>query len=46
VGTVYEVFVVEDAFGEPAKEAGHAVLQHLAARAQEGGAFFEHPSER
>ena len=37
--------MVEDALGEPAEGAGHAVFQHLTAKAQEGGLSVEHAAE-
>ena len=40
------VVLVEHAFGEPAEEARHAVLQHAAARRQQGRARRDHLAER
>ena len=45
-GAVVEVVEVEDSLGEPAEEAGGAVLEHLAARAEERRIGIEHPAER
>src|SRR4028118_1057612 len=45
VGAVHEVLVVEDALGEPAEEARHAVFEDLAAWAQERGPLVEHAAD-
>ena len=35
VGLQFQIFQIEDAFGEAAKKSGHAVFQHSPARAEQ-----------
>ena len=41
-----QVLFIEDAFGQPAKEAGHPVFQDIAAHAEDRRRRVDHLSER